>query len=421
MSHLEAFDVLAPNFIANPYPFYEHLHQSDCIYQDTVTSAFFVGKYDDVKQILTDPVFTTEPLSERAQPVMGGRVLAQMEGAEHANKRRAVLHGLSGRYFKEKYQSLISEVTHNLLQPFLEKGEIDLVTDFGKDYAVLVTLAVLGLPTNNYRQIAEWHTGVANFITQLDQSEEDREHSLQCSQKLRHFLLPIVEDRRADPGDDLISLLCLSDQDNVMSSSEIIALCLNILLAATEPADKTLAMMFKCLLDNPMIFKQVQADRKLIRAAIEETLRLHSPVQLIPRQASIDIEVSGVLIKKGSLVFNMIGAANRDPNVFEEPNVFKLDRKKHTQGKGAIKKHHLAFGTGMHICLGAEFSIRQIEITTNVLLDLLNNMHMPSDFHYIERGLYTRGPESLKLQFNSSITSEKNNCSSPSVMREGVI
>ncbi|ADZ89580.1 cytochrome P450, cyclodipeptide synthase-associated [Marinomonas mediterranea] len=399
MSHIETFDVLNPGFVADPYPFYEYLHRSNCIFQDNQTSAYFIGKYDDVKTVLTTPVFTTAPLSVRAQPVMGDRVLAQMEGQEHLHKRKAVLHGLSGKYFKEKYSVLISRVTQKLLQPYLEKGEIDLVLDFGKDYAVLVTLGILGLPSENYQQIAEWHVGVANFITQLNQNELEKMHSLECSRSLRAFLAPIVEERRLSPGSDLISLLCLCDEENAMSTKEIVALCLNILLAATEPADKTLAMLFKCLLDDPELFDVVNRDRKLMRRAIEETLRLHSPVQLIPRQASTDIELSGVLIKKGALVFNMIGAANRDPNIFPEPSKFKLNRKV-DQSKVPIKKHHLAFGAGLHICLGAEFSIRQIEITANILMDLLLDMRIPNDFSYVERGLYTRGPESLKLLFN---------------------
>jgi pulcherriminic acid synthase len=336
---------------------------------------------------------------------MGDRVLAQMEGSEHTHKRKAVLHGLSGKYFKEKYRSLISRVTKDLLQPHLEKGKIDLVSDFGKDYAVLVTLGILGLPIDNYQKIAEWHVGVAAFITHLDQSELEQKHSIECSKKLRSFLAPIVEDRKLNPGDDLISLLCLCDPEHSMSTNEIVALCLNILLAATEPADKTLAMLFKCLLDDPKLYDLVNRDRKLIRSAIDETLRLHSPVQLIPRQARRDIEISGVLIRKGELVFNMIGAANRDPSIFPDPGKFNLNRKVE-QSNASIKKHHLAFGTGLHICLGAEFSMRQIEITANILMDLLLNIQIPSGFKYVERGLYTRGPESLELLFDPTSPKE---------------
>ncbi|MBJ7551600.1 cytochrome P450, cyclodipeptide synthase-associated [Marinomonas ostreistagni] len=401
MSKLCFFDVLDPIFQKNPYPFYQALHNEDLIYCDKATGAYFVGEYAEVERILKDPSFTTAPLSVRAQPVMRDRVLAQMEGKEHSEKRRAVLHGLSGQYFKKQYHPLIKNISQELINPYLYKGSFDLVNEFGKDYAILVTLGILGLPKDNYKEIALWHKGVADYITKLNLSEEEKNTSLQYSKNLSDFLLPIIDLRKIDPRDDLISLLCnLNNSENIMTDSEIIALCLNILLAATEPADKSLAMLFKNLLEQPEVFDDVYNDRTKIRAAIEETLRLNSPVQLIPREASEDCIVGGISIKKGSIIFNMIGAANRDPKVFHDPNLFILDRRAKNK-EGFCKKRHLAFGTGMHACLGAEFSLRQIEITANVILDSLKNLKISEEYHFSESGLYTRGPNSLLLTFDA--------------------
>lgn len=402
MSQLVNFDVLDSAFMANPYPTYQRLHQDDLILFDRTMQAYFVGKYDDVNHILRCSDFTTAPLAERAQPVMGDRVLAQMEGSEHAQKRKAVLRGLSGRYFQNQHGPLIESISRALLTPFLNQGKMDLVNDFGKDYAVLVTLGLLGLPTENHRQIAAWHKGVADFITRLDLTDEERMYSLACSDQLSSLLKPIVAYRNRHPGDDLISLLCqVGHESGGMTTNEIIALCLNILLAATEPADKTLAMLFKHLLDDPARFAEVKDDRKLLREAIDETLRLTSPVQLIPREASIDSVISGVTIPKGAMVFNMIGAANRDPKVFVDPEQFHLHRRRDAKND-KLKKRHLAFGTGPHVCLGAEFSLRQIEITANVLFDSLPNLRFAKGFQFSEHGLYTRGPDSLQLVFDHS-------------------
>ena len=402
MSKIAFFDVLDRDFQNNPYPIYEELHQDNLIYFDRNLGAYFIGSYPDASRILNDPVFTTAPLAVRAQPVMGDRVLAQMEGKEHAQKRRTVLRGLGGSYFLNTYAPLIDAITRQLIAPLVSSGSFDLVRDFGKDYAVLVTLGILNLPAANHSLVGQWHAGVADFVTRLDMTESERRHSLECSRCLSEFLTPIINDRLKAPGNDLISLLCLrNDNGDGMSVSEIVALCLNILLAATEPADKSLAMLFKHLIDHPNALQAVRGNRSLLRAATEETLRLTSPVQLIPREASEDTEVSGVQISKGSVVFAMIGAANRDPEFFERPSLFEIERFSPVSRPDRKRgPRHLAFGAGMHVCLGSEFSLRQIEITAGILLDELPDLRMPSGFQLQERGLYTRGPVSLPVEFS---------------------
>ncbi|MCW8175242.1 cytochrome P450, cyclodipeptide synthase-associated [Verminephrobacter aporrectodeae] len=405
MSTVAFFDALDSSFQRDPYAYYDQLHSNDLIYVDRSTGAYFIGKYDDVKKILYNMSFTTEPLADRAQPVMRGRVLAQMEGDEHRSKKNTILKGLRGNYFHNVYSPLICKITKHLLDPYLPSGRIDLVQDFGKDYAILVTLGILGLPTENYQQIAQWHTGVADFITRLDLSNSERLHSLECSRLLSEFLRPIIATRMEDPGDDFISLMCYNNDGHpAMAISEIIALCLNILLAATEPADKSLALLFKHLLDHPDVFAKVYRDRSLLRSAIEESLRLTSPVQLIPRKAKEDVNISGVFIPKGALIFNMIGAANRDPHIFRNPGEFNIHRHlTDPLGSDGRRRRHLAFGSGRHVCLGAEFSLRQIEITTSILLDRLIELRIANGFEFEECGFYIRGPRSLLLEFTPSI------------------
>lgn len=201
-------------------------------------------------------------------------------------------------------------------------------------------------------------------------------------------------------------MLCdANTADEPMTVSEIIALCLNILLAATEPADKSLAMLFWHLLSHPDQFADVEADRTLLRPAIEETLRLTSPVQLIPREASQDVVISDIAIPKGSLVFNLIGAANNDPTIFAHPGRFDLYRwVRGRRGPEARRKRHLAFGTGTHACLGAEFSLRQLDITAGLILDRLHQIRLPEDFRYREAGLYTRGPVAMPLVFDADLS-----------------
>ncbi|MGD7000894.1 cytochrome P450, partial [Bacillus thuringiensis] len=145
-------------------------------------------------------------------------------------------------------------------------------------------------------------------------------------------------------------------------------------------------------------------DRSLVPLAIAETLRYNPPVQLIPRQLSKDTEISGIQLSKGTTVFCMIGAANRDPNAFERPDEFNiyrpdLDIKKAFSGAA----RHLAFGSGIHNCVGAAFAKSEIEIVVNVVLDNMKNIKLEEDFQYVEKGLYTRGPISMPILFDKLV------------------
>ncbi|WP_375644011.1 MULTISPECIES: hypothetical protein [unclassified Bartonella] len=124
---------------------------------------------------MKDARFTTAPLAVRAEPVMGAiRVLAQMEGHEHHSKRHAVLSKLTGKMFRTRYTEIIEKTIDRLLMPYLPKGRIDIINEFGKDYSVLVTLMVLGLPIDRYKDISMWHKGIASFVTSLNQSDEEK-------------------------------------------------------------------------------------------------------------------------------------------------------------------------------------------------------------------------------------------------------
>lgn len=255
--HVTKFNVMDENFQKNPYNTYQSVHSSNSVLWDENLKAYFFGRYEDVSAILKDARFTTAPLAVRAQPVMGDRVLAQMEGHEHHSKRHAVLSKLTGKMFRTRYASIIEETIDRLLIPYLAKGRIDIINEFGKDYSVLVTLMVLGLPIDRYKDIAMWHKGIASFVTSLNQSDEEKEFSLSCSKDIISYLTPLIEEWDQNASDDLISVLCQKTNDSTsMTTSEIVALVLNMLLAAIEPADKTLAYLFYHLLTNPNKLKK---------------------------------------------------------------------------------------------------------------------------------------------------------------------
>ncbi|MET9635019.1 cytochrome P450, cyclodipeptide synthase-associated [Streptomyces virginiae] len=393
--------MLSDEFAAAPHHFYAQLREQAPVHHEPAIDSWFVSRHEDVKRVLTDhDAFTTEMFQARAEPVMRGRVLAQMTGAEHTAKRKIVVRAFTGAALQAQVRAIRTNAAE-LLAPFLPRGRMDLVGDFGKPFAVHVALDALGLDRADWQQVAEWHRGVAEFVTSLSLTPERRRHCLDCAEQLEAYLAPVIEQRRRDPGEDLISDLCTAEFDGVsMSDRDVTALILNVLIAAAEPADKTLALLFRHLIDHPEQLAQVRRDPDLLGAAIAETLRFTPPVQLIPRQAEEDTVLAGTTVPAGATVFCMIGAANRDPAAFTAPATFDIHRADlGTARSFTAAAQHLAFGTGLHQCVGAAFARAEIETVAAMLLPLLDEVRYSPGFRYRETGLYTRGPVALSLDF----------------------
>lgn len=400
------FSVLSEDFAADPYRYFPRLREQDAIHYESAIDSYFVSRHRDVKRVLTDhETFSTEMLQVRAEPVMRGPVLAQMTGAEHTAKRKIVVRGFTGQALEDQIRAIHANAAE-LVAPFLSRGRIDLVNDFGRPLAIDVTLDVLGLDKKDRRQIADWLGGVAEFVTGIDLTAEQRRRCLDRAERLEAYLAPVIGERRRRPGEDLISKLCVAEFDGIaMSDREVTALIINVLVAAVEPADKTLALLFKHLIDHPEQLAQVRRDPALLPAAIAETLRYTPPVQLIPRQTERDVVLAGSSVPAGATVFCMIGAANRDPAAFAAPDTFDIHRTDlGTARSFTAAARHLAFGTGLHQCVGAAFARAEIETVAGMLLSLFDEIRHTPGVRYRETGLYTRGPASLCIDFTPART-----------------
>ncbi|MCU7821049.1 cytochrome P450 [Kitasatospora sp. DSM 101779] len=395
------FSILSEDFAAAPHRYFARLREQAPVHHEPALDSYFLSRHQDVRRVLTDhEAFSTEALQVRAEPVRRGPVLAQMTGAEHTAKRGIVVRAFTGRALQDQIRVIRTHAA-GVVAPFLPRGRMDLVNDFGRPFAVRVTLDVLGLDTEAWQQVAHWLDGVTEFVTGLVLTPERRRHCLDCALQLEAHLVPVVEQRRRHPGEDLISTLCTAEFDGTaLSTRDVTALIVNVLLAAVEPADKTIGLLFKHLIDHPEQLAQVREDPALLPAAIAETLRLTPPVQLVPRRAEKDAEFAGGVVPAGATVFCVIGAANRDPAAFTAPDTFDI----HRQDLGTARSftaaaQHLAFGTGLHQCVGAAFARAEIETVAALLLPLLDRVRYSPGFRYREVGLYTRGPASLELDF----------------------
>lgn len=384
----------------NPIPYFSFLRKNDPIHYEKSVNAYFVTNYEDVKFILkNDSIFTTKTLAKRAEPVMKDRVLAQMSGLEHKSKKKAILKGMSGKYL-ENLIPILEKRANDIIDNYIKAKRIDLVNDFGKIFAVQSSLDLLGIDNKDSEHIRRWHNGIAKFITSFNLSNSEINYCLECSDKLETYLMPLIKERKKSRKNDLISILHdYKNQENEITDTEILALTLNILLAATEPVDKTLAYLFYNLLSNPRQFQDIQNNPKLLKAAIMETLRFNSPVQLIPRQLSKPYILKETKLSTDDIVICMIGAANRDPNAYTNPDEFNIYRNLESNTPFSSHSINLAFGYGVHTCVGAKFSLIQLEIVANILLKRLKDIKLETTV-LEEKGMYTRGPKSLIISFS---------------------
>lgn len=215
------------------------------------------------------------------------------------------------------------------------------------------------------------------------------------------YMIPIIRERRDNLGDDLLSSLCAAEVDGVrMSDEDIKAFCSLLLAAGGETTDKAIASILANLLQHPEQLAAVREDRSLIAAAFAETLRYTPPVHMIMRQSATDVEVSGGTIPQGATVTCLIGAANRDERRYREPDRFDIFRDDLTTTSAfSAAADHLAFALGKHFCVGALLAKAEVEIGLNQLLDAMPDLRLADDFDPREQGVFTRGPQSLPVQF----------------------
>jgi cytochrome P450 len=400
----EAPDILAPEFAANPYAAYRVMLDQMPLIWHAATESYIVSRYEDVSQAFREPAFTTDNYDWQLEPVHGKTIL-QMSGREHAVRRALVAPAFRGSELERKFLPVIERNAGQLIDDFRDRGSVDLVQDFARHFPINVIVDMLGLDRAEHVRFQRWYTSIIAFLSNLSQDPDVAASGLRTREELADYLIPVIQDRRRNLGDDLLSTLCAAEVDGTsMSDEDIKAFCSLLLAAGGETTDKAIASVFKNLLEHPEQLAAVRADRSLIPRAFAETLRYTPPVHMIMRQPAEDIELGGGTVPAGSTVTCLIGAANRDPRRFTDPdrfNIFREDLPTDTAFSAAAS--HLAFALGRHFCVGALLAKTEVEVGTNQLLDAMPDLRIEDGFTPVEQGLFTRGPAALPLRFTPRI------------------
>lgn len=391
---MDAPDILSPEFAADPYPHYAVLRDHFPLLWHEATQTYLVSRYEDVAKALKEA--GNRNYEWQLEPVHG-RTIIQMDGREHATKRALVTPSFRGRELATKFVPVIERTAAGLIEPL--SGVDDLVSRFSTRYPVGVIVGMLGLPPQDEHLFQRWYTSVVAFISNLAQDPAVIEAGARTREELAAYMIPIVEARRADPGDDLLSTLCTAEIDGVRMTSEEIKAFVSMLLAAGgETTDKAITCLVRNLLTHPDQLAAVRSDPELLDRAFAETLRHDSVVQMVMRQPETDLELSGGTVPAGGTVTCLIASANRDPSRFTDPDAFDLFRpdldmtRAYTAGA-----NHTAFALGRHFCVGAQLARTEIRIGVTMLLDRFPGLRLMEEPH--DAGVFTRAPEKLLLAF----------------------
>ncbi|MFD5122972.1 cytochrome P450 [Streptomyces sp. NPDC058385] len=402
MSTAQVPDILSPEFAENPYPAYAAMREHSPLIWHEATQSYVISRYADVERVFKDKEsqFTTDNYNWQIEPVHGKTIL-QLSGREHAVRRALVAPAFRGSDLQEKFLPVIERNSRELIDTFRATGSVDLVGAYATRFPVNVIADMLGLDKADHARFHGWYTTVIAFLGNLSGDKDVAAAGERTRVEFAEYMIPIIRQRRDNLGDDLLSSLCAAEVDGVrMSDEDIKAFCSLLLAAGGETTDKAIASIFANLLTHPEQLDAVRKDRTLIARAFAETLRYTPPVHMIMRQSATDVEVSGGTIPAGATVTCLIGAANRDADRYTDPDRFDIFREDLTATNAfSAAADHLSFALGRHFCVGALLAKAEVEIGVGQLLDAMPDVRLADGFDPVEQGVFTRGPQSLPVQF----------------------
>lgn len=339
----------------------------------------------EVELILRSPQMETTDLLARSGLTSGplhdwwSQVMFSANPPEHTRLRRLVSRAFTPRRMEE-LRPTISSIADDLLRTHLDRGEIDLLHDYAHHLPIRVMGDLLDIPESEYDTFATWTADLGlTFSSFVDASLRARlERSIV---DLDGYVRTLIEQRRASPGDDLLSALVAAEEaGDRLSSDELVAMVANLLFAGHDTTRSFLSIALPLLLAHPDQCGRLLAEPSLIESATEECLRFEPPVMGSARQPAEDVEISGVTLSAGVPVSVSLPAANRDSSVFDEPDTFDI-------GRFAVDAPRPAaitsFGQGIHFCLGAALARAEGQIGIARALHLLPGLEVTEDLHWV--------------------------------------
>lgn len=393
------FDPFLPEFNADPYPFYHRLREADPVHQSPL-GFWVLTRYEDCVMVLRDPRFGRAGFEGLLESVYGntveqGRLPTSMLFRDPPDHTR--LRGLVSRAFTprvvEGLRPRIQQIVDGLLDRVQGAGRMEVISDLAYPLPVTVISEMLGVPEEDRERIKQWSADIARSLDAIglptDQGIADRGRT--GRRAIGDYFRSLIPDRKKRPRGDLLSLLIeAEEQGDKLSEGELLATCVLLYIAGHETTVNLIGNGLLALLRHPEELERLRDAPSLIQSAVEELLRYDGPVQRTARIANADVELGEHKIPKGSMVVPVIGAANRDPAHFPDPDRLDVSRP---------DNRHIAFGFGIHFCLGAPLARLEGQITLGTLLHRLPRLALSTERPEWRESQVLRGLKALPVSF----------------------
>jgi cytochrome P450 len=399
---VELFD---PDFKANPYPTYARLRSEAPVHRVALPDGrgvWLVTRYEDVSAVLKDERFVKDwrnamtpeqlaqmpPIPEVMKPL--SRNMLDTDPPDHERLRSLVQKAFTPRLI-ERMRPRVQAIADALLDAVQDRGEMDLVDDYAFPLPIIVIAELLGVPAEDRNKFREW----SNAAVSGDTTQEYMEKVLlPHMQAFTDYLRAMFEEKRQNPQDDLISGLVRAEEaGDKLSEDELLGMVFLLLIAGHETTVNLIGNGTLALLQHPDQLQKLREDPSLIKPAIEELLRYDGPVETsTERFAREDIDIGGTVIPRGEMVMVVLASADHDPERFTDPDTLDITR---------ADNRHLAFGKGIHFCLGAPLARMEGQIAIDTLLRRMPELRLvdsPESLTW-RPGMILRGLNGLPVEF----------------------
>lgn len=382
-----------PAIRADPHPLYHRIRELPPTYMPNENGWIFT-RWDDCEQVLRDVRFSSNPAhrdvatpiaerSLREQFELGGefRTLLFLDPPDHTRIRGLVSKAFTPRTV-ERLRPHIAEITNGILDEAAAVGHLDVVGQLGYLLPVTVICELLGVPVSDREMFGPWSSDISRLLDNSD-DEAVLQRGMVAFMGLMNYLNGLIDERRAHPGDDLLSgLLAAEEAGDRLDETELRSIVILLFIAGHETTMNLIGNGTWALLEHPDQLARLRDDPTLIGSTIEELLRYDGPVHVTGRIATTDLAVGDLIVRKGQQVITLLAAANRDPDRFDDPD--RLDI-------GRPDNRHLTFSHGIHYCLGAALARVEGQVAISSLLNRFASIE-PTEAptyrdHFVLRGL----------------------------------
>ena len=375
----------------DPYPWYEQMRAAAPVFCDPNTGTWLLFDYASVRAAMDDP----QTFSSRVVPPGGGSPdwLVFNDPPRHSMLRAAVMRAFTPRAIAA-LEPRIREISATLLADVAGRDTIDLIADYATPLPIMVIAEMMGIPSVDRERFAAWSQVIVNLSYSMMGGAAAQRTTMEffaVRPEMREYVMSLVAERRTQPGSDLLSTIVHSNIDGQqLTEEDVFGFFLLLLSAATETTTNLIGNSVVTLLDYPDQLQLLRQQRQLIPNAVEEVVRFRSPGQVMFRQTTRDVEMHGRTIPANSFVLVMVGSANRDPLHMADANRFDITRSPNP---------HIAFGHGIHFCLGAALARLEGRIALEHLLDEIRDIQLADDSPWEPRqALHVHGPARLPVR-----------------------